>query len=114
MAQIYGDLPSPRISPDHTVSGLTYSVLSGDEIGGMRSKLYSYQRHSVAAMIQKETQPIDIPDPLFIPIIGIDGSEFYLQPATMEILQERPMVHQNQGGVLCEELGERNVWFLSI
>ena len=111
MAQIYSDLPSPCISPDHPVSSLTHSVLSGDEIEGMRSELYPYQRHSVAAMIQKETQPLDIPDPLFIAILGIDGSEFYLQPATMEILQERPMVQQNRGGVLCEELGEPHAWF---
>ena len=111
MAEIYSDLPSPRISPDHTVSDLAYSVLSGEEIEGMRSRLYPYQRRSVAAMVQKETQPVDIPDPLFIPIVGIDGSEFYLQPATMEILQERPMVQQNRGGVLCEELGERIRWF---
>src|SRR5882762_11828579 len=111
MAEIYGDLPSPHISLDNCAPSLTHSVLSGDEIEGMRSKLYQYQRHSVAAMIQKETQPIDIPDPLFITIVGIDGSEFYLQPATMEILQERPMVQQNPGGVLCEELGVCSGWF---
>lgn len=57
-------------------------------------------------MIQKETCPAYIPDPLFISILGIDGREFYMQPSTMEILQERPMVQQNRGGVLCEELGE--------
>jgi hypothetical protein len=108
MAEIYGDLPSPRILQDHNMSNLTRSVLFGDEIEGMRSKLYHYQRRSVAAMIQKETQPVDIPDPLFMPIPGNDGSEFYLQPSTMEILQERPMVQQNRGGVLCEELGEQH------
>jgi hypothetical protein len=95
------------------MSDLTYSVLFEDGIEGMRSELYPYQRRSVAAMIQKETQPVDIPDPLFVPIVGIDGSEFSLQPATTEILQERPMVQQNRGGVLCEELGERNIWFLT-
>jgi hypothetical protein len=110
MTEIYSDLPSPHISPDHTVSSLIHDVLSGEEVYGMRSKLYPYQSRSVAAMIQKETQPVDIPDPLFISIMGIDGNEFYLQPATMEILQERPMVQQNRGGVLCEELGKRDAW----
>jgi hypothetical protein len=106
MAEIYSDLPSPYIRPDHTAFSLIHDVLSGGEIYGMRSTLFPYQRRSVAAMIQKETQPIDIPDPLFVSIVGIDGSEFHLQPATMEILQERPMVQQNRGGILCEELGE--------
>lgn len=110
MAEIYSDLPSPRISPNHAVSSLIHNVLSGAEVYGMRSKLYPYQSRSVAAMIQKETQPVDIPDPLFVSITGIDGNEFFLQPATMEILQERQMVQQNRGGVLCEELGERDAW----
>lgn len=83
-------------------------MLAGEEIEGLRSSLYTYQRRSVAAMIQKETRPADIPDPLFIPIVGINGREFYMQPSTMEILQERPMVQQNRGGVLCEELGKSN------
>lgn len=93
------------------MSNTARSMLEDDAIEGMRSDLYTYQRRSVAAMIQKETCPVDIPDPLFIPIIGIDGREFYMQPATMEILQERPMVQQNRGGVLCEELGQYNTDF---
>lgn len=105
MAEIYSDLPSPCISVDELEHSIPQRVLAGEEIEGLRSQLYSYQRRSVAAMAQKETQPKDIPDPLFIPITGIGGKEYYMQPFTMEILQSRPMVHQNRGGVLCEELG---------
>jgi hypothetical protein len=47
----------------------------------------------------------DEPDPLYIPVTGMDKSVSYLQPATMEILRERPMVAAHHGGVLCEELG---------
>jgi hypothetical protein len=47
----------------------------------------------------------DIPDPLYIPVTGMNKSVYYLQPATMEILQECPMVTAHHGGVLCEELG---------
>lgn len=108
MAEIYSDLASPCVTSDYPVSDTIRRVLSGEDIG-MRSELYSYQRRSVAAMIQKETVPIDIPDPLFIPIVGINGREFYMQPATMEMLQDRPMVHQNRGGILCEELGKCDI-----
>lgn len=102
MAEIYGDLPSPIV---HSDSKLVCSVLAGDDVG-MRSTLYSYQRRSVAAMIEKEIARNDIPSPLYITITGINGRDFYLQPATMEVLQERPMVQHNRGGVLCEELGK--------
>lgn len=108
MAEIYGDLPSPSILSGIPKSNLIHRIYSGEEIYGMRSEqfqLYGYQRRSVAAMIQKETHPVDIMDPLFIPITGIDGKTFYMQPSSMEILQEPPVVQQNRGGVLCEEMG---------
>ncbi|KII88156.1 hypothetical protein PLICRDRAFT_175794 [Plicaturopsis crispa FD-325 SS-3] len=98
MAEIYGDLPSPEVD-EEVLSGITH-------IKGMRSVLYPYQRRSVAAMMQREHSPRDIPDPLYVPIVGMTGQDtFYLQPAHMEVLRDRPRVTQNRGGVLCEELG---------
>ena len=108
MAEIYSDLPSPSIIPQIPKNHLINRIYSGEKIYGMRNgqfPLYGYQRRSVAAMIQKETHPVDIMDPLFIPITGIDGKVFYLQPSSMEILKECPVVQQNRGGVLCEEMG---------
>jgi hypothetical protein len=71
----------------------------------MRSKLYSYQRRSVSAMIHRETSTASVEDPLYIPIVGLDGTTFWFQPGRMEILRERPWVSCNRGGILCEELG---------
>lgn len=108
MAEIYSDLPSPSIIPQIPKNHLINRIYSGEKIYGMRNgqfPLYGYQRRSVAAMIQKETHPVDIMDPLFIPITGIDGKVFYMQPSSMEILKECPVVQQNRGGVLCEEMG---------
>jgi len=56
-------------------------------------------------MLFKEMSESDVPDPLYIPVFGMDKTGFYLQPATMEILRECPMVAAHHGGVLCEELG---------
>jgi hypothetical protein len=72
---------------------------------GIRSKLHRYQRRSVAAMIQKELNLRDDPDPLFVPLVGIRKEELYLQPGTMELRLERPLVAPCRGGILCEELG---------
>lgn len=73
---------------------------------GMRSSMYKYQRRSVTAMIQKEMDATQIPDPLFIPLTSMFFETFYLQPGTMEILRERLTVAACRSGVLCEELGE--------
>lgn len=56
-------------------------------------------------MIQTELDPHNVPDPLYIPLVGINQSKFYLQPGTMEILREQPIVAPCRGGILCEELG---------
>ena len=57
-------------------------------------------------MIQRELDPGTVPDPLYLPVAGIDGKEFYLDPTTMEILRECPSLSQTRGGILCEEMGK--------
>lgn len=104
MPEIYSDLPSPVVNPD-LAGPLTARLLAGCPIDGLESVLHSYQRRSVAAMVQKELYACKIPDPLYVPITGVDGKVFYLQPTKMEVLRECPYVASNRGGVLCEELG---------
>jgi SNF2-related domain len=71
--------------------------------------LYAYQRRTVARMLQQELDPGVAPDPLYIPIHGVQlegcNRVFYLQPSTMEILSECPLRAQAKGGILCEEMG---------
>lgn len=90
----YGDISSRLFEFEDTLEGL-----------GIRSTLYRYQRRSVAAMLQRELDNRDVPDPLFIPLTTVDKKMFFLQPGTMEVLQERPMTVPCRGGILCEELG---------
>ncbi|KAI0273498.1 hypothetical protein BC834DRAFT_854101 [Gloeopeniophorella convolvens] len=112
LAEIYGDLPSPNVPVitrkpgDAKMYSIIHEInLLGQQIPGLRSRLHPYQRESVAAMIFKEMSTSDTPDPLYLPVTGLDGNVFFLQPATMEILREQPMVAAHHGGVLCEELG---------
>ncbi|KAH9079288.1 SNF2 family N-terminal domain-containing protein [Lactarius deliciosus] len=111
LAEIYSDLPSPVLNTNSQpfessdLNDMIHEVILGQQIAGLRSKLYPYQRESVSAMIAKEMDDSVTPDPLYIPITGLDKTVFYLQPATMEILRERPMVATHHGGILCEELG---------
>ncbi|KAJ7706893.1 P-loop containing nucleoside triphosphate hydrolase protein [Mycena rosella] len=108
LAGVYEDLPSPQRVVTDTSTPVTRRLLDlSDRLGnlGIRSTLHHYQRRSVAAMIQKEMDPSDDPDPLFFPIFGMHGEKFFLQPGTMELLLERPLVAHCRGGILCEELG---------
>ncbi|KAF8163635.1 hypothetical protein B0H34DRAFT_781279 [Crassisporium funariophilum] len=108
LADIYSDMGSPNPTPIAGYGDICRRLQDLDDILdglGMRSTLYTYQRRSVLAMLQNELDLRDVPDPLFIPLTTIDKKEFYLQPGTMEILQERPMTASCRGGILCEELG---------
>lgn len=101
MAELYTALPSPI--PNRSLP-FTDAILHGT-IVGLRSELHTYQRHSVAAMLTKEIAPPSNADPLYVQITGLDGTVFYLQPATLEVLSEQPFVQPTKGGILCEELG---------
>ncbi len=46
-----------------------------------------------------------VPDPLFIPVIGMDEAAFFLQPSTLELRKEQPIMARGRGGFLSEELG---------
>ncbi|KAI0070956.1 hypothetical protein K474DRAFT_1776489 [Panus rudis PR-1116 ss-1] len=105
MAEIYSSLSSPSTEFDDEKIGPIASNVLEDNVLGLRTKLYPYQRRSIVAMLEKELNPSSVPDPLYIPIKGMDGKEFYLQPATLELLAERPRMQQVRGGILCEELG---------
>lgn len=110
LSDIYGDLasPAPDMSPIPGIGNIVNRLLDFyDDLEGLgiRSRLYEYQRRSVAAMLRKELDDRDVPDPLYISVQALDGRVFYLQPGTSEVLLERPMTAPCRGGILCEELG---------
>ncbi|KAF8844559.1 hypothetical protein BDN67DRAFT_1000237 [Paxillus ammoniavirescens] len=106
MAEIYSDLRSPILeSASGNLLSLSHHIAYGKPIWGLRSNLYGYQRQSVATMIQKEMNTGPVPDPLYITLTCMSGTKCYLQPSTMSLLRERPMVTSARGGILCEELG---------
>ena len=104
MAEIYSELPSPELDES---TDQTLDILDGSPIFGLLSTLHPYQRASVAAMLLKESPSRYIHDPTYIQISGVGANEkpFYLQPTTLEILQDCPRTSTARGGILCEELG---------
>lgn len=110
LAEIYANIPSPTPGKLKNSSSLVPRLLDpGDAIGeslGLRSLLLRYQRESVATMLEREEHAhLSTPNPLYLTLKTMDGSIFYYQPGTTEILRENSMVSLPPGGVLCEELG---------
>ncbi|KAF9484636.1 hypothetical protein BDN70DRAFT_872149 [Pholiota conissans] len=108
LTDIYSDLESPRAMAVPGYGSIASRLLDPtDDLDGlgMRTKLYTYQRQTVAAMMHKELDLKDVPDPLYIQVKTVDGKPCFLQPGTMEVLQEHPMSANCRGGLLCEELG---------
>ncbi|KAF7337866.1 Helicase C-terminal domain-containing protein [Mycena venus] len=88
LSGLYETLPSPLGFVTASSTPVAQRLLDfSDELGnlGFRSTLHRYQRRSVAAMVQKEMDLTDDPDPLFLPSV-------HLSPPC-------------RGGILCEELG---------
>jgi len=107
LADIYNDLPSPAPPVDESFSplGQLAGNIYSSEPRGLESTLFQYQRETVAAMLLRERDGVSIADPLYVPLVGINGAAFFFQPSTFEILKEHPRVSSSRGGILCEELG---------
>lgn len=103
MAEIYNDLNSPSLSA--SCVPLARKIADGKRVCGLRSKLYDYQRQSIAVMVEKELSHRPVPDPSFVVVADMFGKQWFLQPSTMTIFCEPPMVDPGHGGILCEELG---------
>ncbi|KAI6150586.1 hypothetical protein BKA82DRAFT_4388616 [Pisolithus tinctorius] len=103
MAEIYSDLNSPVV-PSKCVP-LAREIADGKPVWGLRSRLYDYQRCSVAVMIEKELSHLPVPDPLYLAVTSMHGGQYYFRPSDGTILRELPMVAPGRGGILCEELG---------
>lgn len=114
LTEIYSNLPSPKVHPstflkdvDPRIRKHYLRVLTCDKPPGMVSTLYKYQARTVASMLEREVNPGVMPDPSYVPLRGVRGyQDFYLQPASMDILRgPLPSYTVPSGGILCEEMG---------
>ena len=76
-----------------------------DSIIGMKTKLYPYQRRSVAAMVKKEADPAKIRDLRKKKTLDIYGNSFYLDINDGSLFRHRPLYYEPKGGVLAETMG---------
>ncbi|KIV98144.1 hypothetical protein PV10_01824 [Exophiala mesophila] len=106
---IFNTLTSPQPSLDNLAS-MPYAqqammdVLQ-DDVAGLRSALYPYQKRSAAAMIEKESRPSMTLDPRKPPFIDLQGHRFYFDIIDGVLLLEPYLYSEPQGGILAETMG---------
>ncbi|ORY35502.1 P-loop containing nucleoside triphosphate hydrolase protein [Naematelia encephala] len=111
MAELYASLPSPE-QPDFEASFWTADneakrrLMDLEEPQGIKTRLYQYQFRSVAKMLQMETQPKRLVDPIFTPLHeeGRDGV-YYVNLTTWDIQRHPGWYDLPRGGILCEQMG---------
>jgi len=105
----FNTLCSPEPDPKayegygHGLQAMT-DALDGT-ITGLRTKLYPYQKRSVAAMIKKESSPAKIRDPRKTRMLDIYGNPFYLDTNDGSLFRQRPLYSEPRGGILAETMG---------
>ena len=106
---LFNTIPSPaRCAPSVSCpisNEAIQSVFEFDELRGLRTRLYPYQRRTVASMIKRETQPEKALDPRFQSLEGPTGQLFYYDRETGLVLRDQRTYEEARGGILGESMG---------
>ena len=81
------------------------SVLGCEELRGLKTKLYPYQKRTVASMVKREVQPERALDPRFQSLEGPTGQVFYYNKETGTLLRDKRTYDEARGGILGESMG---------
>ncbi|KAG0651187.1 putative ATP-dependent helicase [Hyphodiscus hymeniophilus] len=105
---LFNTLPSPKPDPeivvDRYAKDAMYRILDSD-IGGLTTKMHSYQRRSAALMLQREAQPSQIIDPRLRPVIDQKGITWYCDIDAGSCLREPRTYESAKGGICAETMG---------
>lgn len=109
---MFNAMESPKPNPespwinDEDTRDLLRSVLApGNNIPGLKTTLYKYQKRSVALMLQKELAPERTQDPRLKEVCAPTGEIYYWESGTTEIFQDPRYYEDVKGGILAEEMG---------
>ena len=99
--------PSPRPLPvSCIVSQEAIDTISNSfETPGLKTRLYPYQRRSVATMIKREVEPARALDPRLEPLKGPTGQGFFYDRETGALIRDRREYEEARGGILGESMG---------
>lgn len=106
---IFNTLSSPQPSIDK-LSADIYSEqamadILQDNVDGLKTRLYSYQKRSVATMLQKEACPNKTVDSRKPQFTDLRGRAFYFDVLEGVLLSHPVLYSEPQGGILAETMG---------
>lgn len=108
LLQMFNTIPSPNPQPeriqDHYAQDAAHELL-GDEVVGLKTELYPYQRRSAAVMLERESQPYRVLDPRLVKVVDQDGQPWYYDRVNGFGLLEPRHYDGANGGILAEEMG---------
>lgn len=106
---IFNTLESPKPSIEKLSASIypeqAMSDILEDNIDGLKTKLYSYQKRSVAMMLQKEACPAKTFDSRKPQFTDLRGKPFYFDVLEGILLSQPVLYSEPQGGILAETMG---------
>ena len=106
---LFNTIPSPDSSPSSVSCPVSNeainSVLKSNKLRGLRTKLYPYQRRTIASMIKREVEPKRALDPRLQSLEGPTGQFFYYDRETGVLLRDQRTYEEARGGILGESMG---------
>lgn len=95
----------PKVREKHTRQAMGRLLDSIENLEGLKTILYPYQRRSAAMMIQREACPARVLDPRLEKVIGPAGSSYYYDKETGVLLRSKREYEEPRGGILAETMG---------
>ena len=106
---LFNKIPSPAARPPSVSCPISNeairSVFKCDKLRGLRTKLYPYQKRTVASMIKREVEPEKALDPRLHSLKGPTGQPFYYDLETGVLLRDQRIYEEARGGILGESMG---------
>ncbi|KAK3392914.1 P-loop containing nucleoside triphosphate hydrolase protein [Podospora didyma] len=108
LLEMFNNIPSPNPNPegvdDPDARDAIYNLIDSN-VPGLATTLFTYQRRSAAAMLQKETQPQKVLDPRFQKVVDQVGVPWYYDSVSGACLHEPRSYDLPRGGILAEQMG---------
>ncbi|KAG8627550.1 hypothetical protein KVT40_005033 [Elsinoe batatas] len=107
---MFNKIPSPNPDPNAVTDifrrQAMIEVLDPDfKHGGLRTKLYPYQRRSAAQMLQRESESWLYLDPRLEVRTSPDGSQYYYNARDFAFHRQPMRYEAGKGGILAETMG---------
>ena len=105
---LFNKISSPKASfeplPCQVSNEAIESVLHQEQLSHLTTRLFSYQRRTVATMIQREVRPGKAKDPRFQKLRGPTGQTLYYDNVAVSLLRDGREYEGARGGILGESM----------